>query len=225
MKTICISDLHGHLPEIEPCDLLILGGDICPAHDHSADFQHKWLRGAFYRWCCRAPVQKIIGTWGNHDLIAEYVYNRELEGDFDCSWFIEPLTDPGGKVTFLTDKTLHFMDLKFYGSPWQRKFFDWAFNLTEEQLAEKYKLIPQDTDVLISHGPPFGFGDQVKGRKEHLGSPSLTEAIRERNMKLVVTGHIHTGHGRYGLGDTTIINASLLNECYSVAYKPEVIEL
>lgn len=115
--------------------------------------------------------------------------------------------------------------------PWQRRFFDWAFNLDEPQLAEKYAMIPADTDVIISHGPPKGYGDSVMPRvfQEEgwpkliqVGSPSLTQKIEEIKPKLVVYGHIHQGYGSYtyyhffteGKPVSKLINASYVDETY-----------
>jgi Icc-related predicted phosphoesterase len=86
----------------------------------------------------------------------------------------------------------------------------------ERFLASKFELIPADTDILISHGPPRGYGDH-SGRSDgqpHVGSTALTEAIERIQPRLMVCGHIHSGYGRYWLGDTEIVNAAHVDDDY-----------
>src|SRR5690242_13771226 len=73
-KVLCTSDLHGHLPIIDPCDILIIAGDVCPIYDHGIAFQRLWLDTNFREWldhCLSTGVKNIVGVWGNHDLIGE----------------------------------------------------------------------------------------------------------------------------------------------------------
>lgn len=199
MKMTLISDLHGYLPEIKPCDVLVIAGDICPVTDHRVYHQACWLSTTFKDWLSRQPVRKTIATWGNHDFIGQKAPER---------------VDAGIPWTMLVDQQYVFEGLRFWGSPWQRRFSDWAFNLEEHELAEKYAAIPADIDVLISHGPPHGYGDWEGG---YLGSPSLTSWIHDYGPELVVCGHIHGGYGISMCGDTRVVNASLMD----VEYRPE----
>ena len=81
-----------------------------------------------------------------------------------------------------------------------------------------------DTDVLIVHGPPRGFGDVTLGLTSS-GSVSLAERIVEIQPPLVVCGHIHEGYGVYETGATTIANASLHNVHFQPANAPIVFDL
>ena len=69
MKIVGVSDLHGMLPEIPPCDLLLIGGDITPVTNHAIPFQAEWLDTTFRRWLEQAPARKVVGVAGNHDYI------------------------------------------------------------------------------------------------------------------------------------------------------------
>src|ERR1035437_821520 len=71
MRIIAISDTHGTLPEIPECDLLIIGGDVCPVHDHTMGFQRSWLELDFDNWLKGLPVKQIVGIGGNHDFALE----------------------------------------------------------------------------------------------------------------------------------------------------------
>ena len=127
--------------------------------------------------------------------------------------------------TYLQDNRITWKGFNFWGSPWQPRFWDWAFNADEPFLKHKWSLIPDDTDILILHGPPHGYGDFSPYGEEHTGSPSLTKRIVEINPKLVVAGHIHSAYGIYRLGDTIIVNASHVDEQYVPKNDPIIIEL
>lgn len=216
MKIITISDQHGYLPPIPPCDVLLIAGDICPTKDHHVGFQEHWLDTQFRWWLKELPVKKIIGIAGNHDLIFQY----------GIAWGARV---PALPWEYLQDKGIEYEGLKFYGTPWQPYFFDWAFNLYEDGLVEKWKNIPNDTDVLIVHGPPHGYGDNAprpngKGY-ENTGSPGLLAKIEEIKPKLVVFGHIHEGRGQWQLGPTILANTTLVNRKYELVYEPMVFEI
>lgn len=222
MKIVAISDLHGNLGfDVPECDLLLIGGDICPTPDRITLkyqtkylFQASWLRSTFEPWLRKQPVYKTIATWGNHDAIGE-----------------KPDMVPQLPLEILFDSATTFNGLNIYGSPWQLRFCDWSFNLNEEELAEKWTKIPINTDIMVLHSPPYGYGDladsypQVRPVKEHVGSKSLLARIDEIKPKLVVFGHIHSGYGIYNFGNTKLVNASVLDESYQRTNNPIVIEL
>jgi predicted phosphohydrolase len=203
MNVVAISDLHGTLPTVPPCDLLLLGGDLCPVADHSIENQAWWLHTVFRRWLESVPARKIVGVAGNHDFLFER--NPDLVPN-DLPW------------TYLRDSGLTWEGWNIWGTPWQPWFFDWAFNLHEEQLEQKWALIPDDTDILVLHSPPHGYGDAVlrSGGTEHTGSPSLRRRIQEIQPRLAIFGHIHEGRGQWQLGPTLLANVSLLD----VSYQP-----
>jgi Icc-related predicted phosphoesterase len=206
----CVSDLHGYLPEVPECDLLLIGGDIVPTTMHDPSLSKVWMETSFKKWLKElAKRMKIVGVSGNHDFIFQ---NR-------------PKLVPKMDWTYLQDSGTEFKGLKIWGSPWQPYFYDWAFNLYESDLCEKWALIPQNTDILLLHGPPYGYGDFSEYGNVHTGSPGLLARIEEIKPKLVVAGHIHSGYGRYNIGDTIFINASYVDEKYKPANQPIVIEI
>lgn len=195
MNIVCISDLHGHLPELPSCDLLIIAGDICPVANHTVDRQQRWLKTEFRQWLEVQNADRIVGVWGNHDLIAESHPERLPLLPWDV----------------LTDELITVHGLRIYGMPWQRRFYDWAFNLDEPDLDAKYAAIP-DCDVIVSHGPPFSYGDCCENGQ--VGSQSLLARIDEIKPKLVVYGHIHEGAGFYQRGESILVNASVMDGEY-----------
>ena len=213
MKVVAVSDLHGALPAIPPCDLLLIAGDVCPVRDHRIARQADWLDTEFRRWLEQAPARHIVGVAGNHDFIFEREPTRVPR---DLPW------------VYLQDSGTTCDRLRLWGSPWQPRFFDWAFNLDEPELAAKWALVPEGTDVLVLHGPPFGYGDAVSrgdGAVEHTGSPSLRERIRQIQPRLVVFGHIHEGRGEWRLGPTVLANVSVMDARYEPVHPPWELEL
>lgn len=196
IRIAALADMHGYLPKVPDCDLCLISGDIAP--DYGVE---KWLIGPFVDWLStiKAP---IVATPGNHDFWAEK------------PWKVEELALP---LHILIDEGCEIHGLKIWGSPWTVRFFDWAFMLPERLLMKQWEMIPTDTDILVVHSPPYGYGDLVD-RHEHVGSPSLLTTIAHVQPKLVTFGHIHSGHGEWRLGDAKLVNASVVNEEYQLVY-------
>ena len=145
---VCISDLHEHLVEIPACDLLLIAGDVSFAFKGDLTTKHAFLAGEFKQWLDRAPADEIVLVAGNHD------QSIEAHGVPD-----------GLRCHYLQDAGLELSGLRIWGTPWQPWFYDWAFNAPrhhgEEFLASKFAAIPADTDIVVAHGPPRGFGDRT----------------------------------------------------------------
>jgi hypothetical protein len=139
-------------------------------------------------------------------------------------------------ITYLEDSSFSIetpefdRPIKFYGSPWQPWFYDWAFNLPRlgTELQEKWNMIPEDTDVLITHSPPNGYGDLVNNWRQpntHVGCECLISRINEINPIVNIFGHIHEGYGVYTNEKTTFVNASTCTAGYQPINKPIIIDL
>ena len=213
----CISDLHGFYPKLEGGDLLIVAGDLT-----ARDFETE--HALFDYWINEQLYTKKIVIGGNHDnTLAE---NR-IKFQF-CD--------------YLCDSGTEFEGLKIWGSPWTKTFEGLnpdckAFTCdTEEELAEKFSLIPDDIDILITHSPPSGILDQIEeegkwGRiYKNVGSTSLIKKISNINsIKLHIFGHIHEGYGKMdmrwlklknGFKGGIYVNASHVNVNYQPINKP-----
>jgi hypothetical protein len=108
--------------------------------------------------------------------------------------------------------------VKFYGSPWQPELNNWSFNLPRgEALRKKWDLIPLDTQVLITHGPPHGILDYVDSDKEHVGCEDLLDVITKKLkfLKYHIFGHIHGGTGVKPYKGVNYCNVSVLDEDYN----------
>ena len=115
---------------------------------------------------------------------------------------------------------IELFGLELWGTPWQPWFHDWAFNAPrrdgETFLASKFDRIPAGTDIVVAHGPPHGYGDRASrpGGHAHVGSTAMTETLERARPRLMVCGHIHSAYGCHRLGDTEIVNASLVDDHY-----------
>lgn len=208
-KIVAISDLHGNLPEIPACDILLIAGDMCPVSrrfDKSIiTLQKEWLDGPFRKWIENIDAE-IFACAGNHD----FIFEKRLEEVPKFSW------------NYLQDQLVEYEGLKIYGTPWQKRFHDWAFNLDEIELEKKWEQIPEGVDVVITHSPPKFFGD-VGSSGEHLGSPSLLKRLVEIKPKLSVFGHIHEGRGVYSHNDITLANVAVCGTFRNqMVYEPYV---
>ena len=115
--------------------------------------------------------------------------------------------------------------VKVWGTPWQPEFHNWAFNLPRgDKLKEKWDMIPVDTDILITHGPPFGKLDYVPYDNVNVGCEELMKRVQEIKPKIHVFGHIHEGFGYVFDGTTHFINAAVLNGRYEFRNKPLTID-
>lgn len=203
MKIICISDLHGFLPEIkEECDLFLHAGDICPLNNHRVPYQRDWLLDNFNPWLDSIKAKYKCITFGNHDFIGEE----------------EPNIKYSLKSDVLVDEVKEYDGIKVWGSPWTKRFFDWAFNMDPPELYTLHKSIPK-CDIILTHGPPYGITDLCQDIDDpeqliNVGSPGLLERIQEINPKLVVVGHIHSNREVILNNGTIVRNASYVDNRY-----------
>jgi len=118
--------------------------------------------------------------------------------------------------TYLEDSCVEICGLKVYGTPHQPMYGGWAFNLVRgEACLEKWNLIPDDVDVLITHSPPLGFGD-LTSTGVRAGCVELLHSVQRRiKPKYHVYGHIHEGYGVRSDGKILFINASTCDINYS----------
>ncbi len=207
MRVCCIADLHGQLPaDLPECDLLLIAGDICPNDEIIGKL---FLREMLKPWLERQPAGRIVAVAGNHDVAAfrNPALMRELP------W------------VYLENTYAEIEGLLVTGSPWTPGT-GWPFTLPDERLADLWAQIPPTTDILLLHGPPFGYFDRTEGG-QHLGSPSLGARLYHHpQLKLVCCGHVHEsyGHGTLPNG-ARIVNASLCDLDYRLVNPPILIEL
>jgi Icc-related predicted phosphoesterase len=200
MKLSITADLHGYLPEIPESDLLIIAGDVLPD-----DNQEVWVLDQFRKWLIDLPVNKTVFIAGNHDFYFE-------EKIWQTSSFGKKFFEEIG-ATYLEDSGCQFGDLKIWGTPWVQNLSGWAFIANDQLAQEKFSMIPNDTDIVISHGPINGIFDRVG--LENVGSKILASKIQKISPRVFISGHIHEDGGLIKkVGETTFINAALMNPSY-----------
>ena len=125
----------------------------------------------------------------------------------------------------MNDSGITIEGLKIWGSPIQPTFYDWAFNRKRgAEINKHWKLIPPDTDILITHGPPFQILDKTTSEC-HVGCDMLLNKINQIKPKLHVFGHIHEGYGMIQKNETIFVNASSVNIRYQLVNAPIVLEI
>ena len=193
MKIICISDTHNLHKDLKipDGDILIHAGDMtCVGGIDEIKEFNQWL-GTF-------PHRHKIVIAGNHDLYLESVpllSNLLITNEI-----------------YLNDSGVEIEGLKIWGSPISPNYQDWAFNRERgEAIRKHWGMIPEDTDILITHCPPFGILDfNEKGK--HEGCQDLLAIVQQKiKPRLHVFGHLHDAHGKVKIGETLFVNASIVN--------------
>ena len=213
-KITLISDTHTKHKQITEDlpggDMLIHAGDIssmgyeneiqqfCAWYDKLHQYDHKIFIAGNHDWGFQDNPEKVS------QIIASYKNFTYLQDDFLC-------IGEGYEQM-----------VKIWGSPWQPEFYNWAFNLKKNsaEMWEKWLMIPENTDILITHGPAYGILDRVMGRDDNLGCEMLAQRIKSVKPKIHVCGHIHSAHGYLFDGDTHYFNAAILGEDYCYQNKP-----
>lgn len=200
MKVLATSDLHGQLPAVDACDLLLIGGDICPLSDHSPAGQLHWLDKVFRPWLLSIEAERIVGIAGNHDLVFEN--DPDAVTDLDLPW------------TYLQDSETDIEGLRIYGTPWVPSLPFWAFHGgMYGSCGTHFDDIPTGLDILLSHGPTHRYGDRLPDYG-YVGSTTMAKRLATLKPRLFVCGHIHEGHGHYR-------HPHVQSGIYNVAYVDE----
>lgn len=206
-----MSDTHGHHEELEvpEGDILIHAGDFSKWHGTLAEVTN------FAKWMGSLPHKVKIAIAGNHD--------EALQGEPRC----HTVFGRAG-VLYLRDTGIVLWDdLKIYGSPWTPTFGDWAFMLDEAELTHKWRMIPDDVDVLITHGGPASVLDRTSGWVE-CGSVALRErvfTIAPERPLVHIFGHIHEAYGSARYSDYSAFNVAICDLKYDPVNPCTVIEV
>lgn len=235
MRIVCISDTHSlhemmELP-LPTGDVLIHAGDISNrGGERDVTNFVNWFQDI-------EGFNSKIFISGNHDHCFEQVNKPHHKRDYDwVRHLMAPENLAQSDVFYLEDNfmTIEYPEfsrpIKIYGSPWQPWFYDWAFNLPRlgEELDLKWSMIPEDVDVLITHGPPNGILDLVDNFRQlnrNVGCELLRFHMERIKPALNVFGHIHEGYGHEKIDDVLYVNASICTAKYIPSNKPIIVDL
>lgn len=173
MKIVVIADTHGRHQRIAipPADVLVVAGDVCPYGDLD-DIKD------FGMWLSDQPCSHKIVIAGNHD--APFQDKEEKAR--------QALAAGAPGVIYLQDSSAKIDSIIFYGSPWTPTFMNWHFMADRgAQIREKWAVIPEDTDVLITHGPPACILDTVNQLPP--GCADLLARVESVMPRYNVSGH------------------------------------
>ena len=208
MRLVLISDTHGARPDLPDGDVLVHAGDLTMTGRRDEVVSSLgWLETQNTRF------DDVVMIPGNHDFLFEHRPDA-------CAYMCDQMD-----ITLLNDSGTEIDGFKFWGSPVQPWFHDWAFNRQRgPDIKHHWDMIPEGLDVLITHGPPHGLLDKtVRGLL--VGCEDLLLAVASKEPRLHVFGHIHEAYGTGKFGNTMMVNASIMNREYEPVNKPVVVDL
>lgn len=232
-RFVCISDTHAKHRELD-----MPKGDVLL---HGGDFTHKGevkTVDDFNEWLGTLPYKHKVVIAGNHELtfcpkMRERTKRAKESDTFMRFNFLKDIPEElwGNWKTrmnnciYLEDEEVTINGIRIYGSPWTPEFCDFGFNVKRgEPILEKWNLIPDGIDILITHGPPAGKLDTVAFGVS-TGCIELLNTVQLRvQPKYHLFGHIHEAPGYVTDGWTRYINASMVNKQYHADRKPIIFD-
>lgn len=175
----------------------------------------------FHKWLNDQDAGHIISVQGNHEL---WVEKNFLEAKK-----IAEKACPA--VHFIEEGLIEIEGVKIWCSSWTPWFHSWAYNAARgEQIKRHWDLIPEDTNVLVTHGPPYEILDEVlridgSSSGRFVGCEELLKRVKQIKPDIHIFGHIHCGYGEKHIDGTSFYNASICDEMYCASNAPHVIEL
>ena len=203
MKIVCISDTHGLHKSVSlpKGDMIIHAGDVTNRGE-------KYEVIDFLNWFKTLDFKHKIFIAGNHDFFFEKASPDEIEELIPSD------------VIYLNDSGITIEGINIWGSPVQPWFYDWAFNRQRgEEIQKHWDKIPEETDILITHGPAYEVLD-LTNKNEAVGCENLLNTIKKIKPKVHLAGHIHEAYGTTKKFGVDFINASVLNIRYEVTNAP-----
>jgi Icc-related predicted phosphoesterase len=209
MKIVTLSDTHGHHRKVNvpDGDVLVFAGDFM-----TTGYQASQVID-FSNWLKELPHPRKVIIAGNHDRLVE----------LDSTWTNE-LRRAGD---YLQNSGVKINGVNFWGMPYTPAFCNWAFQSYEGDSEKFAAMIPEWTNVLVTHGPPYGILDKMKDTRwqDPLGDRALLARVKAVRPAFHVFGHIHEGYGAVYQDSTAFINTSICNEQYQPVNLCNVVEL
>lgn len=192
-RIVCLSDTHGRRPEVPDGDVLLHCGDLT-----TYGSERQLIEGR--AWLASLPHADKVFVAGNHD--------RSIE-----NWGVQRTREFFAEynILYLEGNTTHVVGgFKVWGGPWILPIWG-AFEVEEEDMPAKWALIPDDTDIVMTHTPARNRLDLVVMGGWHVGCEDLRLRLEQVRPRLHVHGHIHEAAGRAETEWGTVINAAVCN--------------
>lgn len=213
VRVVCISDTHCRPVRVPAGDVLVHCGDMTMGGRDELD--------DFARWFNDIDIKHKVVIAGNHDELLDSERCAALGDECHLDAFRTSL-----EAHYLEDSGCTVAGLRFWGSPFQPAYGDWAFQLARgEPCRERWSRVPAGIDVLVTHGPPLGRGDRCYNGKR-AGCQDLLDEVQNRvRPRVHVFGHIHEGFGVSSDGVTDFVNAATCNLRYQPIHRPVVLDI
>ena len=216
-RLVLLSDTHGFMSKIKvpDGDILLHSGDICYHKGTPQEVEKE------FKLIGKLPHKYKVVIAGNHDFPIQ-----------DIPGFAKQVALENG-IIYLENSSVELEFLNIYGSPWTPWFFSWAFNFEEQNIEQAQRCwanIPDNTNVLITHGPPRKILDRTPDHYEHLGrnvgcGQLFSKTIKLPNLLLHSFGHIHCSYGYENFEKTLYVNASICTEQYRPTNPAYVVDI
>lgn len=205
MKIIALSDSHNKhaiLGELPECDILIHAGDWSGMGRESETRN-------FAKWLAKQKAKHIVIVPGNH----EVEFSKSLPDA--RNWILDECPD----AIILIEESTEIEGIKIFGSPITPWFYNWAWNVERKDIKPYWDKIPEGTNIVITHGPPYQILDELHfpdgtPKGEFVGCNFLGDRIKEIKPNLHIFGHIHCGFGQKHIDGTSYYNVCLCDEMY-----------
>jgi len=205
IKVVCVSDSHRQhrkmTDDIPEGDILLFAGD--------AELDTFEALKDFNDWLGHLKFTHRVVIAGNHDFFTQRCPKEELDLFFT-------------NAIYLQNTSVKLFGINIFGGPYSPTFNKWAWMLNSDRLQQIWELIPKNTNILLTHCPPYGILDHTPFSKWSCGCPHLLKKIEDLKIPYHCFGHIHNDSSVYVKKDTTFINASMLDDYYQYVNKPKV---
>jgi Icc-related predicted phosphoesterase len=218
MRIVCIADLQSQFNNIDlktmpQGDILLVAGDLT-----SWGSDQELMR--YDEWLALLPYPRVITIAGNHDLGLE---GRDAPRTRKVFTHTEYLQDSGVDIPNEDWHTKRKDVIKIWGSPVNLTNIPTVFKGFTSNTKTRLDKIPTDTDILITHGGPYGILDRLTSG-QNIGDPDILVKVGQLKPKLHLFGHIHEAYGWKKTKDTLFVNAAICNEYNEVANLPVVVD-
>jgi len=210
MRITHISDTHNKHNQLNG---LLPGGDLLIHSGDISSLGRKSEVERFVKWFNDIDnyTNKVFIA-GNHDmtfdreqLLRDKLAHFEGKTDYDteCAegkpdWLKELLgIHLRPNVSYLENSDVTIDGIKIWGSPVTPSFgYGWGFNKDRGyDINEVWNTIPMDTDIVITHGPIYGYCDRTSREGLNVGCADLYHRLNEVQPQLHFSGHIHEAYG------------------------------